>query len=193
MSSQLLSPKEVQDLKRMCNDPFLELGMTLRPKHLKCFEPAIATNNVEVTILFKKHVDAEKWNEMHEARIRKSGHIATVALSALVGLLCKNYSASVAVGSATAITKDELQARIWYPEMFEGWILKRQYTFRYEQFPHQNFYMTWVDRVIDNVGKEMEKRVHGQSHFAVGGSYGIPEKIIRILMTKDPHHTLIYN
>jgi hypothetical protein len=64
---------------------------------------------------FKEHEDAEKWNKMHDDRVRKSGHLATVALSALVGLLSKSYSTSVAVGSAAAIAKDELQARIWYP------------------------------------------------------------------------------
>lgn len=192
MSSQLLSPKEVQELKKMCNDPFLELGMTLRPKHLKCFESAIATNNMEITILFKEHEDAEKWNKMHEARIRKSGHLATVALSALVGVLSKNYSASVAIGSTTAIAKDELQARIWYPRMFEGWKLKRYYKFKYEQFPHQNLYMSWTDVISDEAGKEMEKRIHGQSHFSVGGPFGVPEKLVRNLMTKYPHHTLNY-
>lgn len=192
MSHKLLSPKEVADLKRMCNDPFLELGMTLRPKHLQCFEPHIATNDIEVIILFEKHENAEKWNKMHAARIRKAGHMATVALSALVGLLSKTYSASFAVGSTTAIAKDEIQSRIWYPKMFEGWTLTRCYKFRYEQFPHQKFFITWTDVIKDKPGKEMEKRNHGQSHFTVGGPFGIPEKLVRFLMTLNSSHSLIY-
>jgi len=66
------------------------------------------------------------------------------------------------------------------------------YKFRYEQFPHQNLYMSWEDRVIDNEGKEIEKRIHGQSHFKVEGLFGILEKLVRILMTKDPYLTFIY-
>ncbi len=80
MSTVLLSAKEVNDLKRMCNDPFLELGMTLRPKHLACFKPKIATSYMNIIILFENHEDAVKWNNLHETRIRKSGHLTTVTL-----------------------------------------------------------------------------------------------------------------
>ena len=87
MSNVLLTAQEVGDLKRMCNDPFLELGMTLRPKHLECFECKVATHNMKVIVLFEKHEHAVKWNEIHEAQIRKGGHLATITLTALVGML----------------------------------------------------------------------------------------------------------
>lgn len=192
MGNILLTPDEVRDLERMCNDPFLELGMTLRPKHLECFESKVATHFVRVIILFEKHQDAEKWNRMHEARIRNGGHLATITLSALVGLLSKSYTASVAMGSTTAILKDEVQSRIWYPKMFEGWVLTRYFNFRYEQFPHQHFYMSWNDTIQDDNGKVVERRNHGQSHCKVGGPFGIPEKLVRHLMTAYPIHTVNY-
>jgi len=149
MSSILLTPQEVDELERMCNDPFLELGMTLRPKHLKCFKPHIVTTGMRVIVLFEEHEDAEKWNKMHETRIRKGGHLATITLTALVQTIGGRPSVSIATGSTAAIFKDEVQARIWYPKMFKGWLLTRHFTFSYEQFPHQNFYMTWTDVIQD--------------------------------------------
>lgn len=189
MSSILLSSQEVEDLKRMCNDPFLELGMTLRPKHLECFKPKIVTHNMEVIILFKEHADAEKWNRIHEARIRKGGHLATISLTVLVQMIGGNPAASIAIGSTAGILKDEVQAQFWYPKMFKGWVLTRYFNFRYEQFPRQNFYMSWSDVIQDETGKEIERRKHGQSHCTVGESFGIPEKLVRKLMTQYPLHT----
>ncbi len=190
MSSILLTTQEVRELKRMCNDPFLELGMTLRPKHLACFEHKIATHSMKVIILFKEHVAAEKWNKMHETQIRNGGHLATLALTALVGTLGGGYAQMVATGATASILKDEAQARIWYPKMFEGWVLTRNFTFRYEQFPGQDFYMEWTDVIQDEHGVEMEWRKHGQSHCKVGGPFGIPEKLVRDLMTRFPLQTV---
>jgi hypothetical protein len=62
MNSVLLSAQEIKDLNRMCHDPFLELGMTLRPKHLKCLKPQIASNTMMTIIKFEKHEDAIKWS-----------------------------------------------------------------------------------------------------------------------------------
>ncbi len=190
MSSILLTPDEVKELERMCNDPFLELGMTLRPKHLRCFKPHIVTTGMRVIVLFEKHENAEKWNKMHETRIRKGGHLATITLSALVASLTKSFPGTIASGSGTAILKDEVQARIWYPKMFKDWLLTRHFIFSYEQFPHQNFYMQWTDVIQDETGKEVEKRRHGQSHCKVSGFFGIPEKLVRDLMNCYPLHTV---
>ena len=145
MSNALLTAQEIRELKIMCANPFLELGMTLRPKHLKCINPHVVTNTMKTIILFKEHEDAEKWNIMHQTRIRKGGHLATITLAALVGLLTTNYPTSVATAATVGIIKDEVQANIWYPKMFKGWMLTRQFTFRYEQFPGQHFYMAWTD------------------------------------------------
>ncbi len=190
MGSILLTPQEVRELKRLCRDPFMELGMTLRPKHLECFEHKIATHSMKVIILFEEHKDSEKWNKMHEAQIRKGGHMATIALTALVGTLGGGYVRMVATGSTASILKDEVQARIWYPEMFEGWVLTRNFTFRYEQFPGQDFYMEWTDVIQDANGEERERHRHGQSHCKVGGFFGIPEKLVRDLMTRFPLQTV---
>jgi hypothetical protein len=190
MSSVLLTTQEVRELKRLCSDPFMELGMTLRPKHLQCFERKIATHSMKVIILFEDHKDAVKWNKMHEAQIRKGGHMATIALSSLVYMLGGGAARSIAAGSTTAILKDEVQAHIWYPEMFEGWVLTRHFTFRYEQFPGQDFFMEWTDMIQDESGKEMERRKHGQSHCKVGGFFGIPEKLARDIMTRYPLKTV---
>ena len=192
MGNVLLTTREVRELKIMCANPFLELGMTLRPKHLKCINPHVVTHNVRVIIGFEKHEDADKWNKMHETRIRKGGHIATVTLTALVYSLGGGAAISIATGSTVGILKDEAQARIWYPEMFKGWLLTRHFTFKYEQFPGQYFYMAWTDLIQDETGKEIEKRSHGQTHFQVGGNSGIPEKIVRDVMTSDPLHTFSY-
>ena len=190
MSNILLSPQEIRELKRMCNDPFMELGMTLRPKHLECFKHKIATHNMKVIILFERHKDAEKWNKMQEKQIRNSGHMATITLSALVGLLSGDYTMTVATGATASILKDEVQAHIWYPKMFKGWVLIRNFTFRYEQFPGREFYMSWTDMIQDENGKERERRNHGQSHFKVGEIYGIPEKLVRDLFRRFPFKTV---
>ena len=86
--------------------------------------------------------------------------------------------------------KDEVQARIWYPEMFEGWVLTQNFIFRYEQFPGQDFYMEWTDVIQDQHGKERERHKHGQIHCQVGGISGIPEKLVRDLMTRYPLKTV---
>lgn len=190
MSSILLTVQEVRELKRLCRDPFMELGMTLRPKHLECFEHKIATHSMKVIILFENREDSDKWNKMHQAQIRNGGHMATIALTSLVYMLGGGAARSIATGSTAAILKDEAQARIWYPKMFDGWVLTRNFTFRYEQFPGQDFYMEWTDVIQDENGNEMERRKHGQSHCKVGRFFGIPEKLIRDLMTRFPIKTV---
>lgn len=186
MGTMLLSTQEVRELKLMCSNPFLELGMTLRPRHLKCLKPHIATSTMMTIIKFEKHKHAEKWNKLHEERIRRGGHLATIALAVLGGTVSQNYALGIAVASGSGIIKDEVQAGIWYPKMFKGWLLTRYFTFRYAQFPHQNFYMEWTDVIQDENGKERERRNHGQTHCKVGGPYGIPEKLVRDLISKVP-------
>jgi hypothetical protein len=137
-------------------------------------------------IRFDRHEDAKKWNTMHEERIRMGGHLATITLSILVGLLSRSVTAGIAASASSGILKDEMQARIWYPEVFQGWLLTRYYTFRYEQYPHQNFYMEWTDVIQDETGKERERHKHAQSHCKVDGPSGIPEKLVRDLMTRTP-------
>jgi len=168
----------------------MELGMTLRPKHLECFKRKIATHNLKVIVLFEKHEDAEKWNDIHTTQIRTGGHMATVALGTLVYMLGGGAARAIATGSTTAILKDEVQARIWYPKMFKGWVLTRNFTFRYEQYPGQDFYMTWTDTIQDETGKETERHKHGQSHCKVGGFFGIPEEVVRTIMTQFPLKTV---
>ncbi len=130
MTNALLTPQEVQDLEHLCNDPFLELGMTLRPKHLECFKAKIATSYMTVVIMFRNHNDAKKWNLMHEERIRTGGHLGTIALTALVYMLGGGAARSIATASTTAILKDEVQAHIWYPKMSKDWTLTQKFHFQ---------------------------------------------------------------
>ena len=190
MSTVFLSRREVQEFEDLCNDPFLELGMTMLPKHLKCLKPKVTTHGIKVIILFEEHADAEKWNSMHETRIRRGGHLATITLSALVALVSMNYTASVATASAVGVIKDEMQARVWYPKMFKGWVLTRLFNFTYEQIPRREFYMQWTDVIQDETGKEVERKRHSQSRCSVGGALGIPEKLVIDLMNSFPLHTL---
>jgi hypothetical protein len=192
MSSVLLTTREIRELKIMCANPFLELGMTLRPKHLKCFKPHIVTHSMRVIIKFEKHEHAIKWNKMHEARIRNGGHLATFTLSTLVYMLGGGAARAIATSATAGILKDEAQARIWYPKMFKGWLLTRHFIFRYEQFPRKHFYMKWTDVIQDETGKEVEKRKHGQTHMRVDGMSGIPDEIVRNIMTRHPLHTFSY-
>ncbi len=192
MSSVMLTNQELLELKIMCANPFLELGMTLRPKHLKCFEPHVVVHSMRVIIKFERHEHADKWNKMHETRIREGGHLATITLSALVFMLGGGAGRAITTSAAAGILKDEAQARIWYPKMFKGWLLTRHFTFRYEQFPRKHFYMAWTDIIQDETGKEVEKRDHGEIHMRVDGIGGIPDEIVRDIMTRHPLHTFSY-
>ncbi len=49
--------------------------------------------------------------------------------------------------------------------------------------------MKWNDIIKDETGKEKERHEHGQSHCQVGGMFGIPEKLVRDLITKQPKFT----
>ena len=139
MSSILLSQEEINELERLCKDPNLELGMMMRPKHMECLKPKIATNSLMVIISFNSHEAAKKWNLIHEKKIKLGGHLVTISISMLAGIISKSYTVGVASSAVMGIIKDELQAQVWYPEVFNGWLLTRYYTFRYEQFPNQNF------------------------------------------------------
>jgi hypothetical protein len=143
-------------------------------------------------IKFEEQEHAEKWNEMHETRIRSGGHLATISLTCLLYMLGGGAARSIATGATANILKDEAQARIWYPKMFKGWLLTRHFTFRYEQFPRKHFYMAWADTIQDESGKEVEKRDHGETHIQVGGIGGIPDEIVRDIMTRHPLHTFSY-
>jgi len=113
--------------------------MTLRPKHLECFKSKVASHSIRTIILFEKHEHAQKWNKMHEDRIRKSGHLGTLALVALVISIGGSPTVSFAMGAGSGIIKDEVQAQVWFPEMFKGWVLTRHFNFSYEQYPNQHF------------------------------------------------------
>lgn len=121
MSNVMLTPEELRELNHMCSDPFMELGMTMRSKHLDCLKEHVATHSTRLIISFENHKSAQKWNKMHETHIRKTGHIATIALSVATGFIFKSSKLGIMVGAAGSIAKDEIQARIWYPEMFEKW------------------------------------------------------------------------
>jgi hypothetical protein len=74
--------------------------------------------------------------------------------------------------------------------MFEGWMLTQHFTFRYEQFPGQHFFIEWTDVIQDRHGKEQKRHKHSQIHCKVGGYDGISEKLVRDLMAQFPLKTI---
>lgn len=182
-----LSTEELDELKKLCSVPMLELGMARRPKYLKCFEPNILMKSVVVSIHFPCHESASTWNDFHEKRIRFSGHMVTAALTTLVGLI-DSPTWSVVTGSATAISKDEAQAGICYPKVYNGWSLTRTYHFQYRQFPMRYFAARWVDVIRDEKNREKERKDHGIFSIKVGEPDGIPEKIVKDIMTRYPQY-----
>jgi hypothetical protein len=130
MSEVWLSPLEILKLRLMCANPFLELGATMRPEHLKCYEPHVITKTLNLVITFPDNENCYKWNNMHEARIRKGGHHATIALTVALGLILGGAARAVAIptGAAASILKDEVQARIWYPRMWKEWTLEQKFS-----------------------------------------------------------------
>jgi hypothetical protein len=195
MSEVWLSPLEILRLRLMCANPFLELGATMRPEHLKCFEPHVLTKRLNLVIMFPSVVAADKWNKMHEARIRKGGHHATIALSVALGLILGGAARAVVIptGAAASILKDEVQARIWYPRMWKEWTLGQSFHFRFQQFPRKSFHMEWTDVIKDEYGKVAEKRNHGSYKIEVGEPWGIPEQMVREIMTRhSPDYTRVF-
>lgn len=181
-----LTTQEINELKQLCADPMIELGMTLRPRHLKCFEPHIITKSVTVIVNFPNHESSEAWNKLHEKQIRYGGHGATFLLALVTALIGGSIPWTVAVGSSTAIIKDEVQARIWYPKMFKGWSLTRTCLFQYTQFPSQIFTMHPIDTIRDDQERRQERRDYGISRINVGEPNGIPEEIVKKIMTQFP-------
>jgi hypothetical protein len=192
MSNVMLTIEELRELKHMCSDPFMEMGMNMRPKHLDCLKEHVATRSMKLIISFETHKAAQEWNKMHEAHIRKGGHLATIAISVATGVVFKSPKLSIVVGSVGGIAKDEIQARIWYPKMFENWLLTRHFLFRYRQFPSQQFNISWTDVIQNDRGEEQEKRFQNSVQYKVGGISGIPEKVVRELMAQFPVRTIKY-
>lgn len=195
MSEVWLSPLEILKLRLMCANPFLELGGTMRPEHLKCFEPHVVTKTLNLVIKFPSVEAAKKWNKMHEARIRKGGHLATIALSVALALILGGAARAVVIptGASASILKDEAQARIWYPRMWKEWTLKQSFHFRFQQFPRKAFHMEWTDVIKDEYGKVTEKRNHGSYKIEVGEPWGIPEQMVREIMTRhSPDYTRVF-
>jgi hypothetical protein len=187
----LLTAEELRGLKKLCSDPFMELGLMTRPEHMKCFEAKVVTHSVTVDITFPTVDDAESWNLMYEKQIRLYGHMATVALTVLVALVARDISKSIAVGSIAAIAKDEIQAKVWYPKVHEKWSLIRIYTFNYQQFPQQLLRVEWIDIIRDKDGKEQDRRKHDIAQYNIGGPNGLPEEFVRDIVSRAPQYKKI--
>jgi hypothetical protein len=52
--------------------------------------------------------------------------------------------------------------------------------------------MAWTDIIQNETGKEVEKRDHGEIHMRVDGIGGIPDEIVRDIMTRHPLYTFSY-
>lgn len=86
-----------------------------------CFQKETLTNRISHTIRFPTDAAANKWNSEWEKSIRYAGHVGTAVLTVTVTLATGGTIVPIIVGTAAAIAKDELQARIPYPRMERGW------------------------------------------------------------------------
>lgn len=178
-SSQLLSPSAIEELKRLCQDPFIELGSMRGPEHVKCEIPHVAIKRKTLILRFPSVPSARKWNALQETTIRRNGHLVTAAL----GIALFYLTRSPAVGIAVAIAKDEIQASVWYPRMSAGWTLRREFEFRYQQFPVGRFEIHLTDVVMDEAGREQDRNTYAAARFTVDDFNGLPEQVARTLMT----------
>ena len=132
---------------------------------------------------------------MHEARIRKGGHLATIALTVALAVILGGAARAVAIpaGASASILKDEVQAQIWYPRMCKEWTLTQTFHFRFQQFPRKSFHMEWTDVINDEYGKVAERRKYGSYKIEVGEPWGIPEQMVREIMTRhSPDYTRVF-
>lgn len=182
----VLSAQQLLELRRLCINPLLELGSTLRPEHLQCARKRISTRELTVKINFSEHAAAERWNLLHEEQIRLEGHIFTLALAAASGYAggMLGLAGGTTLSTAVAIGQSELQARIWYPKVYKGWSLARRYRFEYEQYPRRVLYVQWLDIIYDESGVEQERHEHRRHQVEVGDPFGLPVKLAENIMNQ---------
>lgn len=183
MASQtLLSPQELQELKDLCLDPFAELGSMRGPEHLKCNVPHVVTARRTIIFEFPTASAALKWNRLQETTILRNGHLVTAALAIALASLTRDPRLGAAVGIGTSITKDEVQARVWYPRMSVAWKLTRQIDLTYQQFPVKRFEVRVTDVVSDERGHERGRHTYSTTRMFVDEPTGIPEHVVRRLL-----------
>lgn len=188
-----ISPVEIAELRKLCSDPFLELGSTAHPRHLACFRTTVTTKRVSVHISFPDDAAANRWNVMHETRIRVGGHIGTIALTAVLTYATggMGWLTASSIGAGGAVLKDEIQATVWYPKVFRNWTLQRDYALTYQ--PGRSLRVDWTDVLRDARGVEQERRRHPGYSVPVGEPNGIPEHVVRnLLAAAQPSRRVVF-
>lgn len=84
-----------------------------------CFHSSTSTGSMTLRYTFPSDASAFKWNKEWERQIRYVGHAATAVITAIVAL--KTGAGGILVGTLAGILKDELQARVPYPQVAKGW------------------------------------------------------------------------
>ena len=92
-------------------------------------------NTISHIVTFPTDSAALKWNLEWEKLIRYAGHAGTAALTTVVGLTLGGIP-GIVIGTAAAITKDELQAEIPYPRMARGWGYELIFKHEFKWSPH---------------------------------------------------------
>lgn len=195
-STLILSREEHAELRNLCTGLDIEMGSSWRPEHMRCLSPQhTQRRTVTVNVQFPTDAGAEKWNLLHEKRIRYAGHAGTVALAITLGLITEGVGAGwvlgAGLGAGSGIAKDELQTYIWYPKMHRGWTLVRRTAFTYEQGLHQSWLsFNMQDTLKTHLGQVHEQKNHGTYRLQVipdGGEQmlghsGIEEKNARAMI-----------
>ncbi len=186
MPDTILPQSELRELRRLCSNPLIELGSTLRPKHLVCVQGHTVSHDSTLVLRFPSNESANSWNKMHEDRIRVGGHVVTVALAVAVWVSAGSAKAAIIAGGSASILKDEAQATVWYPKVARGWSISRKFRFRYQQFPHQYLNVRLTDLIFDERGEERDQQVYGSTRVQVGGPFGIPPDVAERLINDLP-------
>jgi hypothetical protein len=74
-----------------------------------------------------------------------------------------------------------------------GATMRQNFHFRFQQFPRKSFHMEWTDVIKDEYGKVAERRMHDSYKIEVGEPGGIPEQMVREIMTRhSPDYTRVF-
>jgi hypothetical protein len=178
-----LTEAERKTLERMCNNRFnwTDGGHWMgagTPPNCKLKERI--SNSISHTITFPTDSAALKWNLEWEKSIRYVGHTGTAALTTAVGLTLGGIP-GIVIGTAAAITKDELQANVPYPRMARGWSYELIFDHEFKWSPHPYGQKGLTQKVITIIRDHNKKIQFQSSGFVKYSIEKLPEGLAREL------------
>jgi hypothetical protein len=145
-------------------------------------------NAISHTVTFPTDSGALKWNQEWEKSIRYVGHTGTAALTTAVGLTLGGIP-GIVIGTAAAITKDELQANVTYPRMARGWSYELIFEHEFKWSPHP-FGIRGLTQTITSVIRDHNNKVQFQSSKSIKYSVEkLPEGLARGLASVTSRKT----